>query len=30
MSDTLSNILFAVLLTIVAIRLLLQMRSEAR
>lgn len=30
MSDTLSNVLFAVLLTIVAVRLLLQMRSEAR
>ncbi|MEY4158916.1 MAG: hypothetical protein RL743_1411 [Actinomycetota bacterium] len=30
MSDTLSNVLFAVLLTIVAVRLLLQLRNEKR
>jgi len=30
MSDTLSNVLFAVLLTIVAVRLLLQLRNERR
>lgn len=30
MSDSLSNLLFAVLLTVVAIRLLLQLRNEKR